>query len=302
VKPRYPVYVPSRGRSHNPLTVKFLQKDKVPFYLVVEPQEEEAYRIATGHDDILVLPWSNLGRGGLIAVRNWIRDHSQNAGHERHWQLDDNIRVLMRIWGGKRVRAAAGPILRAAEDFVDRYENVAVAGLNYETFHRQRNRPPFTLNAHVYSCTLFLNRIPYRWRLDYNDDTDMCLQALSGGWCTVLFNALMCQKRATMTIKGGNSPIYEGDGRLKMSRSLERMWPGVVETKRRFQRPQHVITAAWQKFDTPLIRKPGLVIDESPNEYGMELTSVEPIRSGVVRGLLDDWQTQTADQPSNNHE
>jgi hypothetical protein len=293
VKPRYPVYVPSKGRSHATLTANFLQKDKVPFYLVVEPQEEEAYRAATGHDNILVLPWSDLGKGGLIAVRNWIRDHSENAGHERHWQLDDNINTLMRVWGNKRVNAAAGPLLRAAEDFVDRYDNVAVAGLNYDFMSmRIRNRKPFTLNAHVYSCTLFLNRIPYRWRLEYNDDTDMCLQVLSGGWCTILFNAFMCNKRETMTVKGGNSPIYEGDGRVKMSRSLERIWPGVVETKRRFNRPQHFVAASWRKFDTPLIKKSGLVIDESPNEFGMELTSAKPIRSEVIKGLLSDWQTQ----------
>ena len=302
MKPRYPVYVPSKGRSHNPLTAKFLQKDKVPFYLVVEPQEEEAYRNSTGHPDILVLPWSDLGKGGLIAVRNWIRDHSQNAGHERHWQLDDNISKLMRKWRGKRLNADAGVVLRATEDFVDRYENVAVAGLNYSAFGIQQTQPPFYLNNHIYSCTLFLNRIPYRWRLEYNDDTDMCLQALSGGWCTILMNAFLCQKRTTMKIKGGNTPIYQGDGRLEMSRNLERLWPGVVETKRRFQRPQHVVSNNWKKFDTPLIRKPDLVIDESPNEYGMELASIAPVRSENLKGLLDDWQTYTAEQSTNSHD
>ena len=294
MNPRYPVYVPSKGRYHKHLTVDFLQKDNVPFYLVVEPQEEEAYREATGHDNILVLPWSDLGKGGLIAVRNWIRDHSQKAGHERHWQLDDNIKTLMRLWGNKRVHAPAGAVLSATEDFVDRYENVAVAGLNYDFLAmRIRNKKPFTLNAHVYSCTLFLNRIPYRWRLEYNDDTDMCLQALAGGWCTMLMNAFMCYKQETMTIKGGNTPIYEGDGRVKMARSLERIWPRVVETKRRFERPQHVVAKAWRGFDNQLVKKADLVIDESPNEYGMELVSKRPIKSDAVKELLNDWETKS---------
>lgn len=291
MKPRYPIYVPSKGRYHKHLTVDFLQKDGVPFYLVVEPQEEDAYRDATGHDNILVLPWSNLGKGGLIAVRNWIREHSQKAGHERHWQLDDNIRTLMRLWNNKRVNANSGPIFKATEDFVDRYENVAIAGLNYDFLAmRQRNRKPFTLNAHVYSCTLFLNCIPYRWRLEYNDDTDICLQALAGGWCTMLFNAFMCNKQETMQITGGNTPIYQGDGRVEMARSLERMWPGVVTTGRRFERPQHVVAKQWRGFDNKLIKKADAIIDDSPSEHGMRLVSAKPIRSGAIKKMLGEWQ------------
>lgn len=40
--------------------------------------------------------------------------------------------------------------------------------------------------VHVYSCTLILNSIEQRWRLLYNDDTDLCLQVLAAGWCTIL--------------------------------------------------------------------------------------------------------------------
>ena len=41
--PRYPVYVPSKGRHDRCLTAKFLQRDGVPFHFVVEPQEFDAY-------------------------------------------------------------------------------------------------------------------------------------------------------------------------------------------------------------------------------------------------------------------
>src|SRR3972149_3358983 len=96
----------------------------------------------------------------------------------------------------------------------------------------KRQVAPFFLNTHVYSCLLILNSLPYRWRGRYNEDTDLCLQVLSAGWCTVLINAFMVDNMPTMTMRGGNTEeLYQDDGRLKMARHLERLWPGVVETK-----------------------------------------------------------------------
>ncbi|MCP4897338.1 MAG: hypothetical protein GY906_10240 [bacterium] len=146
---------------------------------------------------------------------------------------------------------------------------------------------PFVLNCHVYSCSLILNSLPNEWRGQYNEDTDYCLQVLADGWCTVLLNAFMVDKMPTMTMTGGNTEeLYQySDGRLKMSRSLERKWPGVVTTKRRFQRPQHVVRNAWKDFDTQLI--PVGEIDRTPDNYGLELKAVRPVRSESLRKLID---------------
>jgi hypothetical protein len=286
--PRYPVYVPSRGRFDKPkaLTVRFLIEDEVPFHLVIEKEEYDQYK-QWGEDHILVLPESNQG---LIFSRNWIKAHATEAGFERHWQLDDNIRQVYRRFKRTRIRCNSGTALRVVEDFVDRYENVAIAGLNYDMFAPdEADLRPFTLNAHVYSCSLILNALPYRWRLPLNDDTDLCLQVLAGGWCTVLVNAFLVKKQWTMTLKGGNTGIYTSqDGRLKMAKSLERVWPGVVQTKRRFHRPQHYID--WTKFDTPLKLKPGRTLDPNakPNEYGLELVQVKEIKSPDVQRFYDE--------------
>jgi hypothetical protein len=142
--------------------------------------------------------------------------------------------------------------------------------------------PPFYLNVHVYSCTLVLNSLPQAWRGRYNEDTDLCLQVLSAGWCTVLMNIFCADKLQTKLLPGGNTTtLYQGDGRLRMARSLERLWPGVVTTRRRFQRPQHIIYDAWRRFDTPLRFKPGIEITREPNEYGMTLTQYRPTRRGT---------------------
>lgn len=286
--PRYPVYVPSKGRVDIDMTMKFLDVDGVPFFAVVEDEERASYAARWGDQRVLTLPESNQG---LIYSRNWIKAHSTEAGYERHWQLDDNIAVVRRWYRGKRFPCRSGVALAALEDFVDRYQNVGVAGLNYHWLaHQGGNQPrsPFWLNVHVYSCSLILNSLPYRWRSRYNDDTDYCLQTLAGGWCTVLFNAFMVSKATTMTVHGGNTDaLYQGDGRLKMARSLERLWPGVVQTKRRFQRPQHVVKNSWKHFDTPLKLKPGIDLKAiPPNDYGLKLTQVKEIKSESLKRLL----------------
>jgi hypothetical protein len=289
--PRYPIYIPSKGRFENCLTAKWFDEENIDFRLVVEEPEHAAYASRFGEGRVLVLPFQNQG---LIAARNWIRDHSQQAGFERHWQFDDNIREMWRVWRNRRIMCAAAPGIVALEDFVDRYENVGVAGFNYESYPIETMKP-FQVNCHVYSATLFLNALPYRWRALYNDDTDMCLQVLSGGWCTVLFNAFLVKKMRTMTVKGGNTAdLYQGDGRLKMARSLERQWPGVVTTRRRFGRPQHVVKNAWMKFDTPLKLKPGVDLSAmKSNEYGLKLKQRKPIKSVVLQALLDEETSDT---------
>jgi hypothetical protein len=303
--PRYPVYIPSKGRADVCYTAKCLVADGVPFYLVVEPQEEALYRTEFPDAHFLILPWSgddqtrrdfclhhSIENGGLIAVRNWIKEHATAAGFERHWQLDDNIRCFYRRYKVKRIYCDAGIALRVCEDFTDRYENVAISGLNYSMNVPDRRYTPLQINCHVYSCTLILNSLPFQWRLAYNDDTDMCLQVLAAGWCTLLLNTFLAAKIKTMTVKGGNTAaLYQGDGRLRMARSLERMWPGVVTTKRRFQRPQHIVKDEWTRFDTPLRLKPGIDLTQlQPNEYSMSLVQVaEQIKSPRIQGILDDW-------------
>jgi hypothetical protein len=298
VSARYPIYVPSAGRWDNCITPGALRADNVPFHLVVQPKEADQYAERFGRECILELPWNNDGRkDGLLRARNWIRDHAEASGAARHWQLDDNISGMWRRYKARKIRCDAGVALRVCEDLSDRYENVGISGLNYYMFAlNRRKHPPFCLNVHVYSCTLVNHAMPCRWRLNYNDDTDLCLQALASGWCTILLNAFLCWKMTTMTMKGGNTnDLYLiDDGRLKMSRTLERAWPGVVRTSRRFGRPQHSVRGTWGSFDTPLRLRPGVDLEElaraGANEFGLELHEVKDggIQNESLRALVGD--------------
>lgn len=291
--PRHPIYVISKGRHDCCYTARFLAREGVDFRLVVEPQEAELYEKEFGRARLAVLPFSNLGLGSIPA-RNWCWEDSLERGAARHWILDDNILGIWRRWKARKIPCDAPPAFCAIEDFVDRYENAAIAGMNYYMFSVNRQKqPPFNLNVHVYSCLLIDNALPYRWRGRYNEDTDLCLQVLSSGkYCTLLFNAFLIWKMTTMTMKGGNSDqLYKGDGRLKMARSLERAWPRVVETKRRFQRPQHVVRDSWRKFDTPLRRRTDIdfeALANRQNEYGMTLRQVKEVKNETLAKLAEE--------------
>jgi hypothetical protein len=300
--PRYPVFVPTKGRWDTPLTIRFLQQDEVPFRIVVRPDEVNEYAKLVDASQILVLPSTVTN---LMETRNWIRDVAEQEGHKRHWQLDDNSRRVYRLWYGQRIPCDSGPALRCVEDFSDRYRNVGVSGLNYKMFGLP-NLTAYFLNAHVYSCTLVNHEMPLRWRLVYNDDTDLCLQALAAGWATVLVNTFLIDKLPTMIVKGGNTDDlykigesselegpYAGDGRRQMARALERAWPGVVTVDRRFQRPQHVID--WKRFKFPLLPADGVTIPtEGWDEYGLELRAVNNIKSERIKQVLAGYQETAA--------
>lgn len=294
MKPRYPVFIPSKGRADRLLTAKLFTRDEVPFKIVVEPNEVPAYARHWGEESLLVLPENNKG---LVYSRNWIKRHSTALGHERHWQFDDDIKRMIRLHKGARLKCPTGTALAIAEDFTDRYENVALTSFNSWFFvpvsgTHANDWKPFVLNTRCYTVFLVSNALPNYWRGRYNEDTDMSLQVLAAGMCTILFNAFLIDTPTTMAAPGGQmvsaAGSYQGDGRLKMARDLEREWPGVVSVKRKFRRAQHEVKSLWQKFDTPLRLKPGVKFSKEPDNYGLGIQAVKEVRSKAMRDLLEE--------------
>ena len=275
--PRYPIYIISKGRWKDRKTSRALEERNVPYRIVVEPQEFKQYASVIDPRKILVLPFSNLGQGSIPA-RNWVWEHSIAGGHARHWILDDNIFCFLRFQNNRRYKTKSGATFCAAEDFVDRYKNVAIAGMQYKMFVpvKVEYTRPFVLNTRIYSCILLDNSISHRWRGRYNEDTDLSLRILKDGLCTVLFYAFLADKDVTMSCKGGNTDeLYRQDsafdGRLEMARSLQRQHPDVTKIVWRWNRWQHQVD--YRPFaGNKLIRRPGLVIDPGVNEYGMKLS------------------------------
>jgi hypothetical protein len=253
----YPIYIISKGRWDTRLTSKSLEDLGIQYRIVVEPQEQEEYARVIDPAKILILPFSNLGQGSIPA-RNWVWEHSISEGAERHWILDDNIQGFYQLNKNQKSKVVDFNPFSEVEAFVDRYENIAKAGMNYEFFApRLEKQPPYRLNTRVYSCILLKNDIPYRWRGRYNEDTDLSLRILKDGWCTVLFNTVLANKVPTMTMSGGNTEeLYKDDGRLKMAQSLVDQHPDIVKVAWKWNRWQHQVD--YRPFKkNKLIRKNG---------------------------------------------
>lgn len=284
-KNRYPVYIVSKGRYKNMLTDRALKRLGIEFKVVVEEEEYEEYAKRCGKNNILVLPkkylddydtCDSLGNSkskGPGAARNFCWEHSIKEGFAKHWVLDDNLDDFHRLNRNLKVPVRTNATFRASEDFVDRYNNVAIAGMNYYSFCKTTDAvKPFQKNTRVYSCLLIRNDIPFRWRGRYNEDTDICLRVLKAGWATIQFNAFLCGKVTTQRMQGGNTAeFYKEEGTRAKSQMIEDLHPDVAKVVWRFNRWHHLVD--YKPFkNNDLGLKDGIIIKNGIDNYGMILT------------------------------
>ena len=284
MNPEHPVYIVSKGRWESRLTSKALDRMGVPYLMIVEEQEYDFYANTVGAEKLKILPQKykyeydtcdDLGLSKSIgpgAARNYAWDHAISVGAKKHWVLDDNFDAFHRLNRNLKVVVESGTIFKAAEDFVDRYENVPISGFNYYSFCKATDPvPPFTLNTRIYSCLLIDNTAPYRWRGRYNEDTDLSLRILKDGYCTIQFNAFLAGKVTTQRMKGGNTEeFYRREGTLAKSQMLADLHPDVASVVWRFNRWHHHVD--YRRFKrNKLIKKHNLTIPQKINDYGMKL-------------------------------
>jgi len=282
MNPNHPVYIISKGRWNVGTTYKVLEKINVPYSIVVEKEEYHQYASVINPRKILILPnqfhetydpctSTKAKSNGPGAARNFCWEHSLEQGATSHWVMDDNIAAFGRINRNLYVHVASGTIFKAAEDFVSRYENVALSGFNYDFLAKAKTQiPPYVKNTRIYSCLLIRNDIPYRWRGRYNEDTDISLRALKDGWCTIQFNSFIQEKATTQTVKGGNTEaFYKQEGTLNKSKMIEKLHPDIAKVVWKFNRWHHHVD--YRSFkNNQLKKKKNLKIPQGVNNYGMK--------------------------------
>jgi hypothetical protein len=286
--PKYPIYIVSKGRFEKRPTSDSLIKMGVKHFIVVESSQYEDYKSRVDPNFVTVHildqkyldeydTFDKLGSTkskGPGAARNFAWDHSISLGFKRHWVMDDNIQNFYRLDGSKRVIVSSGAIFRAMEDHTDRYDNVYMSGPHYRFFNPPHmQNPPFWLNTRIYSCNLILNDIPFRWRGRYNEDTDISLQILKSGYCTIQYNAFLQGKMVTQAMAGGNTDeFYNKEGTLPKSKMLEDMHPDICRVVWMNGRWHHWCDYSVFKKNR-LIKNPNAYYNPD-DEYGMKLTSM----------------------------
>lgn len=268
-QPRFPIYIPTKGRAELGTTTTRLAEMSVPHFLVVEPQEQPLYE-KTKNEFATVLPMDmqykqtyelcdTLGLSkstGAGPARNFAWDHAIRNGYTHHWVMDDNIRHFQMFLNRTRIRCRSSTFWYLMETFVLQYQNVAMAGPAYDFFTIPTTcTRPFTLNTRIYSCNLIKNDLPFRWRGRYNEDTILSLDILKAGWCTVQFNAFLQGKLATQKMPGGNTTELYQQGTQEKSEMLKRVYPQYTKLVERYGRPHHHVN--YGVFKTPLVRAHG---------------------------------------------
>lgn len=299
---KYPIYVVSKNRPDHCTTSKYLCQMKVPHFVVVEPSDFAIYqeRVANEFATIIEMDmmlkqeydtFDDLGdtKGkGPGAARNFAWFHSIQNGHAWHWVMDDNANEGFHIFNdNKKRKCRTGAMFRACEDFVDRYDNIAIAGLNYTKFCQENSyHPAYVMNTRIYSFLLIRNDIPYYWRGRYNEDTDLSLRVLKDGWCTVQFNAFLAGKATTQKIKGGNTEeFYAKEGTLPKSQMLADMHPDVAKVTFKFSRWHHEVDYSGYKQE--LRFKDSHKEIDGVNNYGMVTINTDEEETSCTKDYLE---------------
>lgn len=246
----FPIYIVSKGRYQKTLTADNFEASGIDYLIAVEPQEAELYAKKLGKHRVLVLPFSNLGVGSFPA-RNYCWEHAKANGHKYHWIFDDNISGLAKWVNGKKKYEESQ---KNGISFVEKNAiktNVDITGFEYRYFVAKPPKKPFKYNCHIYSAMLIKTNLPYRWRLKYNEDVDLCLQVLHNKGTTSSCIYYMTNKVSTTAkMKGGNQDeLYKGnDPRKKLlkAKMLEKVWPQYAKTVIRFNRIHHFVD--WKIF------------------------------------------------------
>ena len=290
-----PKYIVSKNRWDKCLTAKALDLLGVPFKVIVEEDQFDLYAETVGEGRLLILPQEYLDNydtcddlgdsksKGPGAARNFAKDHSKDRGDVYHWVLDDNLHDFHRLHQNQKIPVRSDVTFRATEDFVQRYSNVPLAGMNYYSFCKKTDRvPPFVANTRIYSCLLIRNDIGLDWRGRYNEDTDLSLRVLKRGDCTIQMNAFLCGKVTTQRMKGGNTDeFYEDEGTLPKSQMIADLHPDVAKVVWRFNRWHHHVD--YRPFKgNKLVYRDGFSkesLDNPDKRYYMRLEEVDFKRS-----------------------
>ncbi len=289
-QPRYPIFIPSKGRAHEQMTMRTLSRMGLNYYVMVEPQEYTTYRrLLPSEATVLTLAEGNHGNGPGVA-RNACWDYAKNVlKAERFFVLDDNIDGFYRLHENKRYRCGDGTPFRALEDFVDRYKNVPLAGFQYRFFKPSSLKHyPFTVNTRIYSAALVSTADErFKQRGRYNEDTIQSIDVMKAGLCTVEFNCFLSGKLRTQTMKGGNSDeFYFPQGkrsRAKSTRAKSQMLVNVhgdvCKPNDAYGREHH--KCDYRRFEENWLKRTEEWIQKL-KQYGKKPWSIDPYKMKLV--------------------
>lgn len=218
-----PVYIPSRRRPATATTPRIAESERIPYSLVVEPQEAAEYRSRfPAPQPIMVLPENDRGLG---YSRQRILEHCRTDKLHRtewHWQIDDDCAGFRGPGRPARMREALRAVESAVRDSPDR-DRIAMAGFRLNVWKPGRK----------YNQVAWAMLIRTTTGLDYatdgmRQDADFCLQHLAAGWKTLVVTDYAWRAPYEGENAGGSQDFYLAGKQLEAAKWLKSRWPRYV--------------------------------------------------------------------------
>lgn len=237
------VYIPSKCRL-GCKTAELLESASVPFTVVVEPQEQSAYKKRW---PVLVLPENNQG---ISYVRNWILKTHPSGWF---WMLDDDISQFYIKGTTALIKADARSALVGAGKFFLHRPYVGQAALEYKVFSFLAKPTKLLVWNSYCDVAVCVNKdqvkmLKYRKEANLKEDRDFTLQILASGLKTMRVALYSFGCPSIGSNPGGLRPVYQTDGsEHKAILKMEELWPGVC---RRIVKPngKEDVKINWKHF------------------------------------------------------
>jgi hypothetical protein len=153
---------------------------------------------------------------GLAYARNYIKQYSRSRGEEKHWQIDDDIKEfkIRKKDASRNEKTNSLKCLSIVEHCMDMFSNVAISGINGDTFAFDRKRS-VQLNKLTCQCVLVDNTIDNEWEFCGAEDWHYTLSILEKGYCTLAFDHIMTNSPPPGKMSGGCTDLDYSDSKLK---------------------------------------------------------------------------------------
>lgn len=244
------MFVPSKGRAGNSATLSRHALPSDTLWIVVEPQEFEAYRAAYPKHQILVLPENDKG---IAYVRNWILDYATDR-FPWYWMLDDDISFFFRAPFETEDKTDMTTALLHAQALPAQGIGVGQVSIDYKQFaYRTFLRRQIMWNSYCDVCvginTEAVKKSSIRYRnIGLKEDRDFTLQILASGFNTLRDELFGFDCPMNGSNAGGLKELYDQEGREEREvRRMQEFWPGVVQVQKK---PNGRIDChiAWKRF------------------------------------------------------
>jgi len=210
----FPIYIPSKGR-YECITAKQLLNFKIPFKIVIEPQDYNDYEKKWGNY-LLVLDRNDMG---ISYVRQVIINYAKSNGQKWIWMIDDDITEW---W----YRVSNDGCVKANISFLNEVENhilnhpekdtVGQVGLYHSVWACKKNCTiPFISEnvgiVQVVAFNLSNINIEYDPQLNGMEDQDLTLRLLKSGVKTLRYNHFSFKTYSKGENKGGLYYFYKNN-------------------------------------------------------------------------------------------